>query len=185
VIGFNEGELRSFVQTLLTKGPYPRLLGSRFFQGTIQTVAVSGAGYLCKISRTNEATTDGVDYFCLTPNYVPHVGDLVQLVWLDANVAMILWPLNRPATQNGTTTLTVLNATKEITGSVVFPFPYPAAITPLVLVTIQNINTTVAGERPASVAAYQVTNLGFNLSVDTFINVAANRALTIGWMSIG
>jgi hypothetical protein len=102
VKGFDEAELASFVGEYLKRGPYPHLLGARFFQGTIQTVAASGAAFLCTLARTNESAADGNTYFCCTPGYAPAVADLVECVWLDANVAIILWPVNRGTGAAGT-----------------------------------------------------------------------------------
>lgn len=94
--------LRSFLETYLNRGKYRRLIASRHFQGYITAVTAvptnanneSGTQYLCSVQRVEESQADGNTYLCVTPGYKPVVGDLVELMWRDENVAYVLWPIN-------------------------------------------------------------------------------------------
>jgi hypothetical protein len=94
VKGFSEEELASYIKTTLDN-KYGRLLGGRFFQGTLQTVQqqAASATFLCSLKRTGETAADGNTYLCSTPGYFPHTGDVVECVWLDSTVGLVLWPV--------------------------------------------------------------------------------------------
>lgn len=85
--------LRNYVDALLRSNVYDRLIGNRFFQGTLVTVTAHGQGYLCQLQRVGDSGVDGNTYLCVTPGYVPFVGDVVECVWRDSNVGYVLWPV--------------------------------------------------------------------------------------------
>jgi hypothetical protein len=87
-----------------------------------------------------------------------------------------------PTTQEGTSAATVISGTRGITGSVVFGKTFEAA--PTVVLTVQTATALADAERPVSVTAYNITTTGFSYVIDTFINVAANRAITVGWTAV-
>lgn len=80
---------------------------------------------------------------------------------------------NAIALLSGTRTVTVNNQN--------IPIPYPTA--PQIFLTIQNLNVIAAAERPISIHAFAVTGSLFSFAIDSFINVASNRSINVGWMA--
>jgi hypothetical protein len=87
-----------------------------------------------------------------------------------------------PTTQEGTSAATIVSGTRVITGAVTFGKTFEAA--PTVVLTIQNATVLADAERPATAMAYSITTTGFSYVIDAFINVAANRAITVGWTAV-
>ena len=86
-------KLYEYLQQLFQSGKFDRLMGDRFFQGTITAITGSGRGFRVQIQRTGDAGSDGNTYLCSMPGYVPAVGDVVECIWRDLNVGYVLWPV--------------------------------------------------------------------------------------------
>lgn len=178
-------DLGNFIDAYLTR-KYERLIGARFFQGTVAGVIGSGVPYQITLTRVGESQQDGNTYQVMAIGYVPTIGDRVECFWRDPFTAYCLGPVSRVVEQAGTATVVVPNASRfgNVTG-VTFPAPYPVGVVPRVLTTGQNSNALAAAEEPWSCHVYSVTNAGFNIDLVLTAAAAAQRSLNIGWVAIG
>lgn len=84
-----------------------------------------------------------------------------------------------PQSSSGTSSATITSGTRVVTESVSFSKTFET--TPVVIAGVQNATVMADAERPISVSVYNVTTAGFSYIVDAYANVAANRAIAIGW----
>jgi hypothetical protein len=92
MISIDRADLNASIEEYLQRR-YDKLLNARFFRGVISSTT-PGTPRTGKIILPNESASNGVDYACVTPWYIPFAGDEVECVWRDLKTAYILWPLD-------------------------------------------------------------------------------------------
>jgi hypothetical protein len=158
----DEAALAAYLDKYLSTR-YSRLLDNRFFRGKVVganpvTVLIPQAtnyqgGYTVSVLRPEAATPDADAHLCITPGYVPQVGDDVECVWRDAHTAYVLWAVNKPQAAYGTLSggfKWTQTSQGSITSLVTLSFSTAAVIVPamrLIRITgVGYLTSTVAGD---------------------------------------
>lgn len=80
-----EKQMADYIESFIER-KYGRLLGNRFFQGTVASVT-TGVPFQITLIRTGESKVDGNVYPVLSSAYIPQLGDRVECMWRDNNTA--------------------------------------------------------------------------------------------------
>lgn len=86
----DEGQLDAYLETWFARRFAKR--NNPWFRGVVSRITRSSPPYQVQVIRNGESRPDGGAYAVAAGNYVPHVGDDVDLMWRDEASAYVMAP---------------------------------------------------------------------------------------------